>query len=159
MDQNDYRRRLRRVLDAHSDEVTARLRAIVNAIGSTVESVRIEVFPDQDGEGTFDVWARFEGPDSFVLNKPIDEHRHLFGVVHGETGWEPDVPSLPRGLTADALADTVADWIEAVWARAFDTPPPVPMEVGVVSGRTGFPSPAAYCVTEPWSPITQSDAT
>ncbi|OXM45663.1 DUF6389 family protein [Amycolatopsis alba] len=129
MDQNEYSRRLRHVLDAHSEDVIARLRTIVKAIGDGVESVQIEVFPDQDGEGTFDVWARFEGPDSFVLNKPIDADRHLFGVVHGETGWEPDVPSLPQGVSADVLVDVVTGWIEAVWAQAFDTPPPVPMEV------------------------------
>ncbi|GHH05042.1 DUF6389 family protein [Amycolatopsis oliviviridis] len=135
MDQSEYSRRLRRVLDAHSDDVAARLTKIVELIGDTVESVQIEVFPDDDGEGTFDVWARFEGPDSFVLNKPIDEHRHLFGVVHHETGWDPDVPSLPRGLSADVVVDTVADWIEAVWTRAFDTPPPVPVEMSSPEGH------------------------
>ncbi|EMD25720.1 DUF6389 family protein [Amycolatopsis azurea] len=135
MDHAEYRRRLRRVLDAHSEDVTARLRAIVELIGDTVESVQIEVFPDEDGEGTFDVWARFDGPDSFVLNKPIDEHRHLFGVVHHETGWEPEVPSLPRDLSADVVVDTVADWIETVWTRAFDNPPPVAVEVSCPEGR------------------------
>ncbi|MFI6303128.1 DUF6389 family protein [Amycolatopsis thailandensis] len=140
MDHAEYSNRLRHVLDAHSEDVIARLRAIVKAIGGTVESVQIEVFPDADGEGTFDVWARFDGPDSFVLNKPIDEHRHLFGVVHHETGWEPEVPPLPRDLSADVVVDTVADWIEAVWTRAFDTQPSVPVEVS---------SPEGYGTTTP----------
>ncbi|EME55869.1 DUF6389 family protein [Amycolatopsis decaplanina] len=134
MDQDEYRSRLRRILDAHSDDVAARLRAIAEAIGDTVESVQIEVFPDDDGEGTFDVWARFEGPDSYVLNKPIDEHRHLFGVVHHETGWEPDVPPLPRGLSADLIVDTVADWLETVWTRTFDRPLSIPVEVSSPDG-------------------------
>ncbi|UMP04792.1 DUF6389 family protein [Amycolatopsis sp. EV170708-02-1] len=134
MDQDEYRRRLRRVLDAHSDDVATRLRVIVEAIGDTVESVQIEVFPDQDGEGTFDIWARFDGPDSYVLNKPIDEHRHLFGVVHEETGWEPDVPPLPRGLSADLIVDTVVDWLDSVWTRTFDRTPSVPVEVSSPDG-------------------------
>ncbi|KFU77717.1 hypothetical protein SAMN04489729_0895 [Amycolatopsis lurida] len=134
MDQDEYRRRLRDVLGAHSEDVATRLRAIVEAIGENVESLQIEVFPDQDGEGTFDVWARFEGPDSYVLNKPIDDHRHLFGVVHHETGWEPDVPPLPHGISADVLVDTVAEWIDSVWIRTFDRPPSIPVEVSSPDG-------------------------
>lgn len=146
VDQDDYRGRLRRVLDAHSADVAARLKAVVGAIGDTVESVQVEVFPDQDGEGTFDIWARFEGPDSYVLNKPIDEHRHLFGVVHEETGWDPGVPPLPRGLSADLTVDTVVDWLDSVWSRTFDRPPPVPVEV---SSPDGYGSAAQIPRTRP----------
>ncbi|MFD6067632.1 DUF6389 family protein [Amycolatopsis lurida] len=134
MDQDEYRHRLRRVLDTRSDDVATRLRVIVEAIGDTVERLEIEVFPDQDGEGTFDVWARFEGPDSYVLNKPIDDHRHLFGVVHQETGWEPDVPPLPHGIPADVIVDTVAEWIDSVWTRTFDRPLSIPVEVSSLDG-------------------------
>lgn len=122
------------MLDAHSEDVATKLRRIVEAIGDTVESLQIEVFPDQDGEGTFDVWARFEGRDSYVLNKPIDEHRHLFGVVHHETGWEPDVPPLPRGLSADLVVDTAADWIDSVWTRTVSRPLSIPVEVSSPDG-------------------------
>ncbi|MGY6652915.1 DUF6389 family protein [Amycolatopsis sp. TRM77291] len=134
MDQDEYRRRLRDVLDTRSEDVATRLRTIVKAIGDNVESLEIEVFPDQDGEGTFDIWARFEGPDSYVLNKPIDDHRHLFGVVHHETGWKPDVPSLPRGISADVIVDTVAKWIDSVWTRTFDRATAIPVAVSSPDG-------------------------
>ncbi|WET76357.1 DUF6389 family protein [Amycolatopsis sp. QT-25] len=44
----------------------------------------------------------------------VDEHRHLFGVVHHETGWEPDVPPLPRGVSAGLVVDPATGWIDAV---------------------------------------------
>nr|AFV52213.1 hypothetical protein [Streptoalloteichus sp. ATCC 53650] len=114
---DDYRSRLRQVLDAHSAEVGARLRFIADAVTDDVRGVVLDVFTDQDGEGSFNVWARFDGPDFFALNKPIDAHRHLFGVVHGAEGWEPDVPFLPRSADQDVLVDTVADWLRAVWGE------------------------------------------
>ncbi len=63
-DAESYARTLRTVLDTESERVAAALgdlhRAAVEAENG-VEAILIDVFVDQDGEGPFDVWARFEG--------------------------------------------------------------------------------------------------
>lgn len=92
-----------------------RLAKIGDAATERTEGIIIEVFVDQDGEGPFDVRARFEGSDAFALDRRLDAERHLFGVVWGERDWKPAVPSRPHGWTRDELeevvVDTVAEWL------------------------------------------------
>lgn len=136
MDRDAYPRALAEILDAHTAAVTTRLRRIAEVAagpdGARVRGIVVDIFPDQDGEGTFDVWARFEGPDSFVLNRPIDDVRHLFGVVHTETGFEPAVPEPAPGATPDDVAEAivvaVTAWLEGIWAGGVGSG--VPFEVG-----------------------------
>lgn len=115
----EYRDALQRILSEFSAETVARLSQLSDAAdeaGAGVEGIVIDVFVDQDGEGPFEVWARFEGRDAFALDRRFDDRRHLFGVVWGGGGWEPDVPSRPRGWSRDdlesAFVDAVAGWIE-----------------------------------------------
>ncbi|WP_101844953.1 DUF6389 family protein [Zhihengliuella sp. ISTPL4] len=120
-DAEPYACALRTVLDPESERVAAALgelhRAAVEAANG-VEAILIDVFVDQDGEGPFDVWARFEGADAFELDRRLDEQRHLFGVEWTADGWEPAVPSRPRGWTRDRLEEAVlvvvAEWIEGL---------------------------------------------
>lgn len=120
-DAESYARALRTVLDTESERVAAALgdlhRAAVEAENG-VEAILIDVFVDQDGEGPFDVWARFEGADAFALDRRLDEQRHLFGVEWTADGWEPAVPSRPRRWTRDRLEEAVlvvvAEWIEGL---------------------------------------------
>ncbi|XBB69418.1 DUF6389 family protein [Nocardioides sp. WV_118_6] len=134
MDRDAYLPALRRILDTRTADVTARLRRVAEVAAgpdaARVQGIVVDVFPDQDGEGTFDVWARFEGPDLFVLNKPIDDVRHLFGVVHTEDGLEPAVPEPDGGGTgfdpAEAIVEVVTAWIEEIWVSVGST---VPLEV------------------------------
>ncbi|MEV8170706.1 DUF6389 family protein [Microbacterium sp. NPDC077486] len=120
-DAESYARALRTVLDTESERVAAALgnlhRAAVEAENG-VEAILIDVFVDQDGEGPFDVWARFEGAGAFALDRRLDEQRHLFGVEWTADGWEPAVPSRPRRWTRDRLEEAVlvivAEWIEGL---------------------------------------------
>lgn len=133
MERDDYLRALRSTLDTHTAAVSERLRRIAEVAagpdGARVTGVVIDVFPDQDGEGAFDVMARFEGPDSYVLNRPIDDVRRLFGVVHGEGHFEPDVPALTPGRESfdpeQAMLEAVTEWIEAI----LPVEKPLPFEV------------------------------
>ncbi|MGW3215027.1 DUF6389 family protein [Streptomyces parvus] len=56
-----YRSGLRRVLDAASPSVVRRLERVRDAATVRTDGVTIDVFPDQEGDGTFAVWARFRG--------------------------------------------------------------------------------------------------
>ncbi|MCL2534367.1 MAG: DUF6389 family protein [Nocardiaceae bacterium] len=120
MDRTEYLSVLQTVLDRHTARASEKISAILDGCPPEASALCFDVFPDQDGEGTFDIWARLEGPDSFALNKPIDAHRHLFGVVHTEDGLEPDVPLWPRSApfrVQDAVVDAAATWLTQLWSR------------------------------------------
>lgn len=128
MNETAYRTALRATLDAHDGPALERIRALLAALPEAAREVHVVVFPDQDGEGAFSVHVSLDGPDLYVLNKTIEPHRPLFKVVHGEEGFEPDLPMFGRdpGFSVqDVIVDTAADWIEALWPRAGQTPIPV----------------------------------
>ncbi|MGO2141835.1 MAG: DUF6389 family protein [Leucobacter sp.] len=115
MNQSDYESALRPLLEAHSDSVRGRLERFAAAAGTGVDAIVVNVFVDQDGEGPFDVVARFEGREGFALDRRFDGERELFGVTWGELGWEPDVPARPAGWSRDDLEDAaiacIASWL------------------------------------------------
>lgn len=109
---------LRPILDAHTSDVAARLArfcAAAEEAGNDIDGIILDVFVDQDGEGPFDVWARFSGQNAFALDRQFDDERQLFGVEWTEEGWEPNVPARPRSLTRDDLErvvlETVTEWL------------------------------------------------
>lgn len=114
----DYSEHLKPILASCTENVSRQLAKFWSAAteaGDTVTGVRIDVYVDQDGEGPFDVWARFEGDAAFTLDRQFDAERHLFGVEWGEDGWEPNVPRRPRGWTRDdlerAVLEGITEWI------------------------------------------------
>lgn len=131
----DFRRQLRTVLDAESATVRDRLGLIHDAVTDRTDGIAIDVFTDEDASGTFDVWARFAGVDSFELDRKLDDIRCLFGVVWGEEGWEPDVPSKPRAWSRDelehAIFETVVEWIDPLMPRGA---PAVRWEIALADG-------------------------
>jgi hypothetical protein len=112
----EYRDALRAVLDPVSRFTAARLSALHRAATAGADGGLIEVFLDQDAEGPFGVWARFEGADSFSLDRQLGDERELFSVIWGEEGWEPPVPARPadwsREQLEDAIVEVVAEWID-----------------------------------------------
>lgn len=129
MNQHDYQIALRRELDAHTDAALRVLAGLFPRLPEKAREIQFGIFPDQDGEGTFSVVIGLDGPDLYVLNKAIEGHRRLFDVVHGETGLTPPVPSFARDpgfCVQDAIADTAADWIEALWERGGRALSPLP---------------------------------
>lgn len=129
MNQQDYQAALRRVLDAHTDGALRTLRELFPRLPEKAREIQFGIFPDQDGEGTFSIVIGLDGPDLYVLNKAIDGHRHLFDVVHGEDGVSPRVPLFAREpgfCVQDAIADTAADWLEALWEQGGRAVSPLP---------------------------------
>ncbi|MFY2566105.1 DUF6389 family protein [Achromobacter ruhlandii] len=129
MNQHDYQTALRRELDAHTDAALRVLAGLFPRLPEKAREIQFGIFPDQDGEGTFSVVIGLDGPDLYVLNKAIEGHRNLFDVVHGETGLTPPVPMFGRDpgfCVQDVIADTTADWIEALWERGGRAVSPLP---------------------------------
>ncbi|BCN83670.1 DUF6389 family protein [Prescottella equi] len=146
MDRDEYLTTLAAVLDAHTDAAAAKLSAILDALPAEATELCIDVFPDQDGEGTFDVWVRLEGPDYFTLNKHIDAHRHLFGIVYTEDGVVPDVPLMSRNapfVVEDAVVDAAAAWLTDLWTRVGASRSSVPWLIDGEDG-SGTVTPLAF---------------
>ncbi|UOR01089.1 DUF6389 family protein [Leucobacter allii] len=125
MDAAAYRAAVGAALAAESRRAEERLERFAEAAladDAAIDGIEIDVFVGQDGEGPFDVWARFLGRDAFRLDRRFDAERRLFGVEWGELGWEPAVPARPRGWTRDALAEQVAaavqEWLEPLLPAA-----------------------------------------
>lgn len=118
MEATEYRDSLRSVLDTTSSVVESRLAAMRAAATAHAEGIVIDVSVDQDGEGTFGVWARFDDPDAFSLNQQIGDERELFSMIWGEEGWEPPVPTRPREWSRTELEKVIvgvgAEWIGAL---------------------------------------------
>ncbi|PKZ63980.1 hypothetical protein CYJ73_18775 [Gordonia terrae] len=137
MDAAEYRRSLAHILAARSAVVAATLERLGGAAsdvaGVKVDGVTIDVFVDQDAEGPFDVWARFEGADAFELDRRFDDERRLFGVEWGELGWEPAVPSRPRGWSRHDLEETIVD-VVATWLDTLISSGPLAWEIGSGTG-------------------------
>ncbi|MGF7120834.1 MULTISPECIES: DUF6389 family protein [unclassified Rhodococcus (in: high G+C Gram-positive bacteria)] len=133
MNRTEYLSELATVLGRYTETAAQRISEILDACPTEATALWFDVFPDQDGEGTFDVWARFDGPDAFVLNRPIDDHRHLFGVVHTEDGLDPDVPLWPTRNTPfciqDAVVDAAATWLTTLWSRVGEGRSRVPWHI------------------------------
>ncbi|GAA1618401.1 DUF6389 family protein [Leucobacter chromiireducens] len=94
------------------------LLAAARAQEGGADAILVDVFVDQDAEGPFDVWARFEGRDAFALDRRFERERNLFGVEWTEDGWDPDVPARPRGWSREdleaAVVSAVSAWIAAL---------------------------------------------
>ncbi|WKU02982.1 DUF6389 family protein [Micromonospora sp. HUAS LYJ1] len=140
MEARGYADELGPILATCTAEVASRLarfRSAAEEAGGGVEGILVDVFVDQDGEGPFDVWARFCGDAAFTLNQRFDGERHLFGVEWGEEGWEPDVPGRPRGWTRDdlerAVLAVVTEWISPVVPQG---PPGVFWRISTPDGVT-----------------------
>lgn len=116
------------MLGQHSDKAQARLAALIAALPEKAREIHVGVFPDQDGEGTFSVVVNLDGPDLYVLNKAVDAHRTLLDVRQTATGFTPAVPTFsvdePDFVVQDAVVDTAADWVEALWAGVCKSPLP-----------------------------------
>ena len=117
----EYRDALRAVLESVSASTAVRLATLHRAAAAGADGVLIEVFVEQDAEGPFSVWARFEGSDSFSLDRQLGDERELFSVIWGEEGWEPPVPARPAGWSREQLEDAVvgvvAEWIDPLIPR------------------------------------------
>lgn len=92
-------------LSGHLGSAANRLSQIIKHLPAKTCSIDVNVFPDQDGEGTFTIRVGLDGPDLYVLNKAIDEWADLFDVRHTSTGLEPPVPLVEPGAEGFEVND------------------------------------------------------
>ena len=119
MNELEYKTELMQILNEHSESVILKLNKVLNIIPKNAQSIELQIFPDQDGEGTFGVQFSLLGKDLYVLNKSIKEYANIFDVIHTSSGLNPNVPLMdPFDVefeVNDVLTDTVAEWLERIW--------------------------------------------
>jgi hypothetical protein len=116
MEENKYINEVNRVLDFHSEAIKERFLGAIELFPETTVSADVYVFVDQDGEGFLTIRIPLNGPDLYVLNKPMKEKGLLFDTVMGNEKPEPSLPFLdPFDLdydSRDVLVDTAMKWID-----------------------------------------------
>ncbi|MDO1581521.1 DUF6389 family protein [Rhizobium oryzicola] len=120
LSEGEYKSIIRTFLDARAPEAMAQLDKIRSKLPDHALEVRIGIHPGQGEEGFFDIMVHLEGPNLYVLNKAIQEHRSLFEVRCIDGKMQPDVPifdgSVDAGFSVnDAIVDTCMEWIEYLW--------------------------------------------
>jgi len=139
MDESQYRTELKSVLAAETDRARERLRSVLAAIPAAAQELEFEIFPDQDGEGTFSVSAGVVARDLYVLNKALGPHRVLFDVVHMPEGLVPPVPLVDPATSSfdarDVVVDCAAEWLHDLWVSLGS--PAVGLPV-TIRGHDGF---------------------
>lgn len=121
MNEDDYIAELTAALAKRTDSVQLKIAPLLTNLPEKAQRLDMEIFPSQDGEGDFSVVASLEGPDLFVLNKPIEPYSELISVRHTPEGCEPDVPMVDPFDTTfevnDVLTDCVANWLSDIWKK------------------------------------------
>lgn len=139
MDETQYRTALSEVFSEHLGIAADRLVETIKHLPTKTRAMHIEVFPDQDGEGTFTIRVVLDGSDLYALNKAIDEWADLFDVRLTRTGLEPPVPLMEPGAESFDVNDTIVDcsarWLQMVWESIGS--PRVDVPVTVV-GHEGY---------------------
>ena len=122
MEERQYRTELRKVLDENSTIVINKLNATLQTLPKKSKSIELMIFPDQDGEGTFDVRVSLSGPDLYVLNEKVKDSAGLINVKNTPTGLEPRIPLIDPFNSEfevnDTLVDVVSDWLKSIWQQA-----------------------------------------
>ena len=77
MREAEYRTLLVTELSSHTETAASRVGQVLQNLPPKARSLTFEIFPDQDGEGTFSVNAVLDGPDLYVLNKAIRDRKSV----------------------------------------------------------------------------------
>lgn len=113
--EREYSSQLINSIDSHKDPVLERISKLLSVIPEKATGLDITIFPSQDWDGTFNIYANIEGPDLFVLQKNIEEYASIFSIKHTENGIEPKVPYLEPNRQAfevnEVLTNSIGKWL------------------------------------------------
>jgi hypothetical protein len=133
MTRSEFSGALRSILAAHSEQAALQIRRTLDLVPADARALDFEVITSQDADGEFTVQASLHGPNLYVLNKAIRGVATIFTVRHTATGFAPPVPmvdaeSVDFGVN-DAIVDTVAEWLDAVWRAVGAKDPGIPVRI------------------------------
>jgi hypothetical protein len=121
MTRDEYINQVEAVLIGYTEQAAKRLEAVFPRVPAEARKIEIEIFVDQGGEGFLDLQVSLDGPDLFVLNRPIASHARLFGTRMTDAGLEPPLPLMSGSddpfSVQDTLTDCAAAWLATVWRR------------------------------------------
>jgi hypothetical protein len=134
MTRDEYINQVEAVLIGYTEQAAKRLEAVFPRVPAEARKIEIEIFVDQGGEGFLDVQVSLDGPDLFVLNRPIASHARLFGTRMTDAGLEPPLPLMSGSddpfSVQDTLTDCAAAWLATVWRQTDTRAVKLPVTVG-----------------------------
>ncbi|GGX39061.1 hypothetical protein GCM10007385_02500 [Tateyamaria omphalii] len=93
-----------------------------------VRRLDVCIHMDQDAEGAISLMLHPEGPDVFVLDKAIAEHRNTFDAFV-PTGLEPDMPFERTEATVAQVIEICGAWVSDLWQKLPTTARQLPATV------------------------------
>ncbi len=89
MELADYRTAHNKILFQHSESARQNILGILQHVPTLDRSLELGVHPNQ--EGIFSIYASFDRPDLYALNKTIHKHTTIFEVKHTKDGLTPPI--------------------------------------------------------------------
>ncbi len=133
VDAETYATQLAAILSQHTYHGASQIRAALANLPPKTRDMHIGIHPGQDGAGMFSVMIHLGGPDIYVLNKAIKDHRYLFDIRYMDGRLNVSVPLFDPDEVAFCVNDVIADasvaWVRDLWAQAGRTHPDLPVMV------------------------------
>lgn len=121
MTEAEFQRQLLNELDKHETDVIDRINLLLENIPSNSKSLDLGIFPSQDGDGMFSIYASVDGPNLFVLIKSLEKYASIFAPKHTANGIIPFIPNVDRRMVDfevnDVVVDCVAKWLLGIWQK------------------------------------------
>lgn len=124
MNAESYSKALLQILRQHAADALTQLQKINSDLPEKTTGIAIGVHPNQEPDGMFSILVHLEGPDSYSINKAIDDHRYLFNVRFEDGELTPKVPLFDPFDTEfevnDVIVDTSVIWLMEIWSKLGD---------------------------------------
>lgn len=121
MKAENYSATLLQILRQHTANALDQLRQINSNLPEKTTGISIGVHPSQDPDGMFSIVVHLDGPDLYVLNKAIQDHRYLFDVRYENGHLTPEVPLFDpfdaEFEVNDIIVDTSLIWLKEIWSK------------------------------------------
>lgn len=121
MNKTEYQSQLIDEMNKHKSKVIEKITKLLKTLPVKANTLDIEIFPSQDGDGMFEIYASVSGPDLYVLNKAIEKYADIFSPKYKSVDVVPYIPLLDGSSVDfdvnDALVDCVAKWLKDIWQQ------------------------------------------
>ena len=121
MTEPEYKQSLLTELEKNKLVISEKLDDLLENISEKITGIYIGIFPSQDGDGMFSIYANAEGKDLYVRQQEIKEYASLFDPKISPGKIEPFIPTFDPfnvGFNVnDCLLDVVSNWFYSRFSK------------------------------------------
>src|ERR1700739_2329425 len=133
MIKEELQKQLLTELNKNESNVIEKINRLLKNIPVKAKMLNLQIFPSQDGDGMFSIYAGVDGPDLYVLSKAIKEYADIFNPKHTANGIVPYIPTIYNSNVDydvnDVIVDCTAKWLESVWEKINKTNLQIPVYI------------------------------